>query len=109
VTARIAGQIGRLPAHLRRSLTWDQGREMARHVDCTVATGVPVYFCDPHSVAARRQPEHQRAAAPVLLQGTDLTTPDQTELDRVAAELNRRPRQTLGWLTPAEKMAELLR
>jgi IS30 family transposase len=110
VVAKIAEQILRLPEHLRLSLTWDRGREMARHLDFTVATGVKVYFCDPHSPWQRGSNENTNGLLRQYFpKGTDLAVHGQVELDRVAAELNRRPRQTLGWLTPAEKMAELLR
>ena len=109
VTARIAEQIVRLPEQLRLSLTWDQGREMARHLDFTITTGVQVYFCDPHSPW---QPGTNENTNGLLRQyfpkGTDLAAHDQTELDQVAAQLNRRPRQTLDWRTPAEKMQQLL-
>jgi transposase, IS30 family len=109
VTARIAEQIVRLPAQLRRSLTWDQGREMARHLDFTVTTGVRVYFCDPHSPWQRGSNENTNGLLRQYFpNGTDLAIHDQAALDRVAAELNGRPRQTLGWMTPTEKMTELL-
>jgi IS30 family transposase len=110
VTAKIAEQIVRLPEHLRLSLTWDQGVEMAKHPDFTVATGVKVYFCDPHSPWQRGAAENTNGLLRQYFpKGTDLAVHPQRELDRVAAELNSRPRQTLEWLTPAEKMAELLR
>jgi IS30 family transposase len=110
VTAKIAEQIVRLPEQLRLSLTWDQGREMARHREFSVATGVGVYFCDPHSPWQRGSNENTNGLLRQYFpKGTDLAVHGQVELDRVAAELNARPRQTLGWLTPAEKMAELLR
>jgi transposase, IS30 family len=110
VSQRIADQIVRLPEQLRLSLTWDQGTEMADHIRFKVATGVQVYFCDPHSPWQRGSNENtNRLLRQYFPKATDLAPHHQDELDRVAAQLNQRPRQTLGWHTPAEKMAQPLR
>ena len=99
-----------LPAQLRRSLTWDQGKEMAEHARFSVATGVPVYFCDPHSPWQRGSNENTNGLLRQYYpRRTGLKAITQSDLDDVAAELNDRPRQTLGWKTPCQALDEALR
>jgi IS30 family transposase len=109
VRPALAAGVARLPEQLRRSLTWDQGKEMAEHTKFTVDTGVQVYFCDPRSPWQRGSNENTNGLLrQYLSRGADLGQLDQTALDAIAAELNGRPRQTLGFKTPSQALAEAL-
>ena len=99
----IAASIVTLPKQLRRSLTWDQGAEMAQHVELRIKTGLPIYFCDPHSPWQRGTHENTNGLLRQYFpKGTDLSRYSGDELEAVAVALNSRPRKTLGWKTPAE-------
>ena len=106
----IAASIGTLPEQLRRSLTWDQGAEMAQHAQLRVDTGVAVYFCDPHSPWQRGTNENTNGLLRQYFPNrTDLARHSRDDLDAVALALNTRPRKTLRWRTPAEALNEHLR
>jgi IS30 family transposase len=105
----IAARIATLPEQLRRSLTWDRGKEMAEHIRFTVDTGVQVYFCDPHSPWQRGSNENTNGLLRQYFpKGADLSVINQEQLDAVARELNDRPRQTLRWLKPSEAFTEVV-
>lgn len=105
----LVATIATLPAHLRGSLTWDQGSEMATHKSFTTATDMPVYFCDPASPWQRGSNENTNGLLRQYFpKSTDLTVYGLEDLERVAQELNARPRKTLGWDTPAERFRDLL-
>jgi IS30 family transposase len=110
VATQLATAMSWLPQRLRASLTWDQGSELARHADFSLATGCPVFFCDPHSPWQRGSNENTNGLLRQYFpkSRTDFTKISQAELNAVADQLNGRPRQTLEWATPAERMAQLL-
>ena len=110
VVDALAAHVQTLPAQLKRSLTWDRGLELADHKRFTIDTGVQVYFCDPKSPWQRGSNENTNGLLRQYFpKGTSIAGFTQEQLDEVAAKLNGRPRQTLGWMTPSEKLDEVLR
>jgi len=105
VVAALSQHVRKLPSALKRSLTWDRGLEMAKHKDFTVATDVQVYFCDPQSPWQRGTNENTNLLLRQYFpRGTDLSGYSQEQLDQVSLLLNQRPRKTLGFQTPADKL-----
>jgi hypothetical protein len=110
VRAAITRTIITLPEQVRRSLIWDQGAEMAQHVDLRIATGLQIYFCDPHSPWQRGTNENTNGLLRQYFpKGTDLSAHRADDLAAVAMALNSRPRKALGWKTPAEALDQYLR
>ena len=105
----IVAKMAQLPTILRKTLTWDQGREMANHIAIAEAAELGIYFCDPHKPWQRGTNENTNGLLrQYFAKGTDLSVFPVDYLDYVAAKLNNRPRETLGWKTPAEALDELL-
>jgi len=110
VADALAARVRTLPAQLRRSLTWDQGKEMADHARFTIDTGVQVYFCDPRSPWQRGSNENTNGLLRQYFpKRSEIAHYTQADLDRVADQLNGRPRQTLGWMTPSQALDAALR
>jgi IS30 family transposase len=109
VILAIRAQLGKLPAHLRKTLTWDQGSEMARHADLAIDPEIAVYFCDPHSPWQRPSNENTNGLIREYYpKGTDFSTVDPEDLQANTDRLNGRPRQVLGFATPTEVLNDLL-
>ena len=109
VVSALSRQVRKLPLRLRKSLTWDQGYELASHKQFTVATDVAVYFCDPRSPWQRGSNENTNGLLRLYFpKGTDLSVHSQAYLNKIALRLNQRPRKTLGFISPAEKLDQAL-
>jgi transposase, IS30 family len=110
VVRALTDHVQSLPTELFRSLTWDQGKEMALHQQFTIDTGVQIYFCDPKSPWQRGSNENTNGLLRQYFpKGRSLATVTQDDLDEVAARLNGRPRQTLGFMTPSQVLEQALR
>jgi IS30 family transposase len=109
VRVALTRQLASLPAELRRTLTWDQGKEMAEHVQFTIDTHIGVFFCDPHSPWQRGTNENTNGLLRQYFpKGTDLSVHNEADLDAVAAELNDRPRKRYDYAKPDELIGDLL-
>jgi IS30 family transposase len=109
VNTAMAAKIAELPNSLARSITWDQGKELSRHRQFSIDTGVQIFFCDPHSPWQRGSNENTNGLLRQYFpKGTDLTVHDAAHLDEVADQLNGRPRKTLDWRTPSEALSTVI-
>ena len=109
VEAAMRSAIATLPDELRRSITWDQGAEMANHASFTIDTGIPIYFCDPHAPWQRGSNENTNGLLRQYLpKGTDLSIHSAADLERIQRSLNDRPRKTLAYMTPSEAYAQVV-
>ena len=109
VRTAMAAKIKTLPAELMKTITWDQGIEMAEHAQFTIDTGVDIYFCEPHSPWMRGSNENTNGLLRQWMpRGTDLSVHTEADLDEIARKLNGRPRLTLEWMKPSEALARLV-
>lgn len=109
VVTALSKQICKLPAELRQTLTWDRGMELAQHKDFSIATNVQVYFCDPSSPWQRGSNENTNGLLRQYFpKSTDLSGYSQAQLNKIALRLNQRPRKTLAYQTPADKLKDVL-